>query len=419
MITQVEALNYRCLKQIRQPLRPFQVLVGPNASGKSTFFDVLGFLKDLLSEDLEFAIGCRSRNYYDLLWKRQEGKFHLAVEAQIPDSLRIHEGKELPFDVVRYEIGIGNGHGLGIAFEEVSLARRQQEKGDVAQSPEDRSSPPIRTPEYHWAILNRDMSGKVAIVPEPQNEGIPFSVPLKIDGKKTALPYFLADASYEINNIPISFPIATYLANLLKEGIQTLALSPDALRAPSSPIRSSASQSDGGNLPWMVEELKSNSPERFSQWLDHLRTALPDLADIRTVEREEDRHRYLMIKHKGGLETPSWIVSEGTLRLLALTLPAYLSDFKGVLMVEEPENGIHPQALETMYDSLSSVYDGQVLLATHSPVILGIAKPSDILCFSKDEEGATVIIAGNEHPALSDWYGEVNLGVLFAGGVLG
>ena len=88
-------------------------------------------------------------------------------------------------------------------------------------------------------------------------------------------------------------------------------------------------------------------------------------------------------------------------------------------MIEEPENGIHPLAVETMYQSLSSVYDAQILMATHSPVILSTAEPAGVLCFAKTEEGATDIVSGDQHPELSDWRGEVNLGTLFASGVLG
>lgn len=50
MITQIETLSYRSLRYIRQPLRPFQVLIGPNASGKSTFLDVVAFLADVVRE---------------------------------------------------------------------------------------------------------------------------------------------------------------------------------------------------------------------------------------------------------------------------------------------------------------------------------------------------------------------------------
>jgi predicted ATPase len=176
---------------------------------------------------------------------------------------------------------------------------------------------------------------------------------------------------------------------------------------------------DGSNLPWVVADLQRRDPGRFDQWIAHLRTALPDLDTIRTVERDDDRHRYLMLRYAGGLEIPSWVASDGTLRMLALTLLAYLPDFKGVYLIEEPENGIHPSAVETVLQSLSSVYGAQILLATHSPVILSLAKAEDVLCFAKTPEGATDVVRGSEHPALRSWKGTPNLGLLFGSGILG
>jgi predicted ATPase len=113
------------------------------------------------------------------------------------------------------------------------------------------------------------------------------------------------------------------------------------------------------------------------------------------------------------------MASDGTLRLLALTLPAYLPELNGVFLIEEPENGIHPKAVETVFQSLSNVTEAQVLLATHSPIILSLVEPRQVLCFAKNDEGATDIVRGDEHPALSDWQEDPNLGVLFAAGVLG
>ncbi|MEI6158039.1 MAG: ATP-binding protein, partial [Atribacterota bacterium] len=172
------------------------------------------------------------------------------------------------------------------------------------------------------------------------------------------------------------------------------------------------------NLPWIISTLHDYSPQQFSCWITHLQTALPDLDTICVVEREDDRHRYLVLCYKNGLNVPSWMASDGTLRLLALTLPAYLTDFHGVYLIEEPENGIHPRAVETMFQSLLSVYDAQILVATHSPVILSLVKSEDVLCFSKTTNGATNVIRGSEHPALKEWRGETTLGNLFAGGIL-
>jgi len=69
--------------------------------------------------------------------------------------------------------------------------------------------------------------------------------------------------------------------------------------------------------------------------------------------------------------------------MLALTLLAYSTENAKTTFVEEPENGIHPQAMETIFQSLSSVYEGQVLVATHSPVLVGLIEPRQLLCFSK------------------------------------
>ena len=136
---------------------------------------------------------------------------------------------------------------------------------------------------------------------------------------------------------------------------------------------------DGSNLPWAVKRLRDADQDQFRAWLAHLRAVLRDLEDIRVVDREDDRHAYLMLRYGNGVEVPSWSVSEGTLCLLALTLIAYLPDEDCTYLVEEPENGIHPKAVEAVYQSLSSAYESQILLASHSPELLICARPFDVL----------------------------------------
>ena len=123
MITLVEALNYRCLKYIRHSLTPFQVLVGPNATGKTTFLDVIAFLGDLVSHGLEAAVSQRVNNPVDLTWWRKEDSFELAIEALIPEKIR--KVLENPaFDRIRYEVAVGmdvDGQGIGIMKERVLL----------------------------------------------------------------------------------------------------------------------------------------------------------------------------------------------------------------------------------------------------------------------------------------------------------
>jgi predicted ATPase len=169
----------------------------------------------------------------------------------------------------------------------------------------------------------------------------------------------------------------------------------------------------------VVHRLEREHPARLTEWIAHVREALPDLKHITTRERQEDRHRYLVLGYESGLETPSWLVSDGTLRLLALTVLAYLPDLTGVYLIEEPENGIHPRAVATVVESLESVYEAQVLIATHSPVVLSQVSLDSLLCFARTNDGATDIVSGLEHPRLKAWKGAADLGTLLASGVLG
>ena len=107
------------------------------------------------------------------------------------------------------------------------------------------------------------------------------------------------------------------------------------------------------------------------------------------------------------------------MRLLALTLIAYLPDSDCVYLLEEPENGIHPLAVETVYQSLSSMWDSRVLAASHSPELLMCAEPKDVLCFSMDEEGAAQIVPGNRYPRLAHWRSAADVDLLFAAEILG
>lgn len=102
-----------------------------------------------------------------------------------------------------------------------------------------------------------------------------------------------------------------------------------------------------------------------------------------------------------------------------MTLIPYLSQDGQVYLLEEPDNGVHPLALDAVYSSLSSAYECQVLITTHSPSFLSLVSPKDILCFAKSDDGATDVVRGNDHPMLREWQDGVDTGLLFANGVIG
>ncbi len=422
MISLVETRNYRCFKYTSQGLFPFNVLIGPNAGGKTTFMDVISFLSDLVSQGLETAIFNRTANFGDLVWMKKGAFFELAVEALIPGEI-CEKLQDKSVSVIRYEVSIGlNEHEEFSILEERGLlktgkdaAKERKPKAprdtfpDVSHIP--KSILTSKAPGDRW-IFHKSPGGHDHYHPETLYEIENGLKPaFKLGTRKSTFGALPEDEEL--------FPASTWLKGLLVDGVQRLVLNSLLIRKASPPGQSRHFKPDGSNLPWVVERLKKNAPDRFKRWVAHLKTALPDIEDIVVREREDDKHHYLLLRHRGGLEAPSWLVSDGTLRLLALTIPAYLPDLGGVYLIEEPENGIHPRAVETVIQSLSSVYTAQMLLATHSPIILSVVAPDSVLCFARDENGAADIIEGVNHPDLQDWKGEENLGVLYAAGVLG
>jgi len=425
MISLIEALNFRSLRYISQPLSNFHVLVGPNASGKTTFLDVVAFLGKFVTDGLDVAIEQRTQNLQDLFWARKGDKFELAIEAIIPKDVSSNFSNG-SYDRIRYEISIGYNSETkeNTVFEEKvtlkNFSLSSFEDNDIQRRFD--FPLPVKPPRTilttslvkvgERLIVKKSSIGRVTFYSETnKNPSKGWMPSFRLGVKKTALGNLPEDEK--------NFPASTWLKNLLSENVQQIVLNSIYIRRASPPGKGNKFLSDGSNLPWVIHNLRSKSQKRFNDWIAHVRTALPDIEDITTDEFPDTKYRYLIIRYKEGFNVPSWMASDGTLRLLALTIPAYLPDFKGIYLIEEPENGIHPKAVETMYQSLESVYGAQILLATHSPVVLSIAEADSLLCFAKASDGATDIVKGNEHPRLREWKGETDLGVLFASGVLG
>lgn len=120
MINRIQALNFRSLRWVECPVSKFEVLVGPNASGKSTFLDVIGLLSDILKVgpvkaiygDQRLGITQRAGEPSQLCWMRNGKNFELAVESPIPteqrEPFKASDGS-YQFSSCRYEVAIGVG----------------------------------------------------------------------------------------------------------------------------------------------------------------------------------------------------------------------------------------------------------------------------------------------------------------------
>ena len=420
IVTRIEALGFRSLRYVSQRLGPFHVLVGPNASGKSAFLDVLAFLGDLQRDDLKHAImgyqPFRATDPRHLAWMGRGKSFELAIETTVPNALQEHI-KDRPTRVCRYEIEVEVSDPYRIARETLWIkpdknAGTEHVRSQFPSPPEPPDGiivdPEKRSPTGWRRVVCRESDPlRVTFRPETSERSFQFRIPTS------------ESALYRLPPDTELFPVASQVKQMLSEGVQRIALSSQAIRQPSSPGQSDAYLPDGSNLPHVVEKVRTEHPDRYADWLMHVREALPDIDQVTVRRRSEDMHAYLMLHYRNGFEAPSWLVSDGTLRFLALTLIAYLSDPTGPYLIEEPENGIHPRNVETILQSLSSVYDAQVLLASHLPDVARLASIEQLLCFARDDKGGTDVIAGPSHPRLRDCQGVIDLGTLHASGVLG
>lgn len=425
MITRIEATRYRCLELLEADLQPYGVLVGANGAGKTTFLDIPGLLADCLqAREVAQAFTAklhsrpaRSATLNELVFGGHGNDFILAIEAELPETIikallptqtgpvQNNEPRWLRF--VRYEIRfeIFNDRQLVIGNEYLFLFSR--------------SSQPVRggarlfgeTGRHRdWRfIVERDREGEVSFRAEAQRGK--KARPAHVDAQMLALPKVQFESSAD-------FPAARWLYDFLTTQCVFYRPNIDLLQTASPPGLSADLMLDAANLPWLVLELQSE-PEKFSAWVEHVKTALPQVTSVRAVEREEDHHAYLAVTYNGGYEVTSSGLSEGTLRILTLTILPYLTRRPAMIITEEPENGIHPRAVQTVLESLKSVPGTQVVLSSHSPVVLAASDLREVLCARLAANGAASIVRGSDHPNLKDWKGQVVLGQLFAAGVLG
>lgn len=221
MISLVEALHYRCLRYVRQPLRSFHVLVGPNASGKTTFLDVVSFLHDLVAEGIEHALAARTANFSDLVWWHRKHGFELAIEARIPESIR--ELLEDPrFDTVRYEVAIGldsDSHQVEIGAEPAFLKLAEpftRQQRSLFPMPE-QAPATIITPTGRRdtrRLFSKTHGGNDNYYAEAHPKEGRWRPAFKLGPRKSTLANLPED---EVN-----FPVSTWLKQLVTGGVEKI-----------------------------------------------------------------------------------------------------------------------------------------------------------------------------------------------------
>lgn len=421
MISRIEAFKYRCFDHLDIKLENYHVLAGPNGSGKTTLLDIPVLLGDMLRRGvtpafLEAPLAggiARSQSLQELIFHKLGNYFGFAIELQLPEFVQLEllnrTSKSTQSDERKHPVGLRYEIGFEI-FNYVELHVRNE---FLSITPRDSTEPGTGwglggdRPQTWRSIIQRELGEPATLAPEYQGRK---KYALKLEPQELALANVPRDAE--------QFPATVWLRDFLEREVLFYQPAWARLRQACPPGQPPTLRADAINLPWLVLNLKRQNPDSFEFWVDHVRMALPNVVGIDAVEREEDHHAYLKLEYNSGYSVTSSGLSDGTLHILALTIVPYLNNPPGLVVLEEPENGIYPKAIELVLQSLSSVENSQVWLATHSPIVLANTELESLIVMRCAKNGNIEAIPGIEHPRLKDWQAAIDLGTLFAAGVL-
>ncbi len=167
--------------------------------------------------------------------------------------------------------------------------------------------------------------------------------------------------------------------------------------------------SDGSNIVAFLDILQGRFRENFTAIEDDLAKCIPEFSRIELdpveIKQEDDLFKIYgdkTFKRLGLYDTKGkktyWAdeISEGVLYFLALLCIVHQPNPPKLLLLEEPEKGIHPRRIKEILDfifQLAEDKDIQVIMTTHNERVLDEFEdiPEAVFIFDKDEEGATIV----------------------------
>ena len=175
------------------------------------------------------------------------------------------------------------------------------------------------------------------------------------------------------------------------------------MREPSSAAVEPQLFHDGSNLASIINSLLTGGDsEAINAIIDSLHRAIPTLKGLSTPPTDNNgasrEIRFVLSGNERPVLTiPAAEVSDGAMFLTAFLVLAHWQ-FSNVLLIEEPETGLHPERIETVVKLLRQLTTGelgypprQIILTTHSPLLLNFVDPKEVRIFQRgDGEGTRV-----------------------------
>jgi len=363
---------------------PLTAIAGTNASGKSNLFDALQLLSRLADTDLKKAFSEQRGDASELFTQYGEGNYakdmYFAVEMLVHKEIQDNWGGKavLKYTRLRYELRIRremNDRGLEdlvVIHENLKNLKHEEDKWIskfIPRESRDSWRPKVysgrRTKPY---IKTEEVNGIITIkLPQDGTRG----------GKETPANAIAQTVLSGINSV--DFPHA-FAAKEEMRSWKFLQLNPENLRKPSPYLATDEITQSGENLAAALHRIKVTDEFALKDISRKLNNLLPNFVEATVQDDKANKQFIIKLKNEDGREFSSRVLSEGTLRLMALCVFQFDEKHNSLLCFEEPENGIHPGRMEDLANlllDLSVDFSNpdtplrQVIVNTHSPVLLG------------------------------------------------
>lgn len=363
---------------------PLTVVAGINASGKSNLFDALKLLSRLAETDLKTAFNEQRGDPNELFTQYSEGVYADEMEFVVDILVDRHISDnwggfaELNNTYLRYTLRISRDENQ-TGFQALSIRHESLEKIKA----DDSKWPKEFIPAKHQALWKSLKAGgsKEAFI-RTEREGNVMAIKIRQDGRQggKATPANAASQTVLGGINSVDFPHA-FAAKEEMRSWRFLQLNPEDLREPTRQHVSISDEitSSGKNLAAALFRIKQSDKYALTAISRKLNSFLPNFIQVDVYDDKANQQYIIKLRGSDQREFTTRVLSEGTLRLLALCILEYDEKHKGLLCFEEPENGIHPFRLTAMADLLKDLSANfyadeatlrQVIVNTHSPILV-------------------------------------------------
>ena len=367
--------NYKVFRNVSIDNIPnMAVFLGMNGVGKTTLFDVFGFLNDCLSKNVKSALAARG-GYSEVISREQTGNIEFFIQfRQTADD-----------PLITYELSIGlDKSSLPVIVKEIVRIRRGQ----------------YGAPSK---ILDFAFGEGIAYIGEFKTREDLKNAPRR--KQKLESPDILAIKGLGQFK---EFDSIVALRKLIEDWYVSDFHIDDARQRNEAGYSENLSKT-GDNLANVAKYIFDNHREVFDEILQKMKERVPGVSSVEASVSDG----YILLRFSDGkFRNPfsARFVSDGTIKMFAYLI--MLNDPKPhtLLCVEEPENQLYPKLLPVLAEEFRTYSDkgGQVFISTHSPDFLNAVDLSELFCLVK-KDGFTEVYRASESQLVASLYKEGDL----------